>query len=122
MSSACCTLSSAQKQRRSVQKRRGFPSLQSIIIALARGAIMDKFFNHLYSKFLLRDLLGKALPGLLLLIGVFSVFWPHRIWRVLFKRRTNLFPYLLLYGASVALGGLARSVNPWRFLWKRWHI
>jgi len=83
---------------------------------------MDKFFNHLYSKFLLRDLLGKALPGLLLLIGVFSVFWPHTIWRVLFKRRTNLFPYVLLYGASVALGGLARSVNPWRFLWKRWHI
>ena len=83
---------------------------------------MDKFFNHLYSKFLLRDLLGKALPGLLLLIGVFSVFWPHTIWRVLFKRRTNLFTYVLLYGASVALGGLARSVNPWRFLWKRWRI
>jgi hypothetical protein len=80
---------------------------------------MDKFSDRVYGKFLLRDLLLKALPGLLLLIGMFSVFWPRTIWRVLFKRRTNLIPYMLVFGASVALGGVARSVNPWRFLWKR---
>ncbi len=83
---------------------------------------MGKYLDHVYNKFLLRNLLGKALPGLLLLIGMFSVFWPRTIWRVLFNRRTNLIPYMLVFGASVALGGLARSVNPWRYLWKRWRI
>lgn len=80
---------------------------------------MDKVKNYIYNKFLLRDLLWKALPGLLLLIGMFSVFWPRTIWRVLWKRKTNLIPYVLLFGASVGLGGVARAVNPWRSLWKR---
>ncbi len=83
---------------------------------------MGKYFDRLYNRFSLKNLLLKALPGLLLLIGMFSVFWPKTIWRVLFKRRTSLIPYMLVYGASVALGGLARSVNPWRHLWKNWRI
>jgi hypothetical protein len=80
---------------------------------------MDKFFERVYNKFSLWNLLGKALPGLLLLIGMFSVFWPRTIWRVLWNRKTNLIPYIMIFGASFALGGVARSVNPWRFLWKR---
>lgn len=79
---------------------------------------LNKFNDYVYNRFLLRDLLRKALPGLLLLIGMFSVLWPRTIWRVLFKRRTDLIPYVLVYGASLALGGLARTVNPWRSLWK----
>lgn len=81
---------------------------------LARGVLMDKFSDRIYSKFLLRDLLLKRLPGLLLLIGMFSVFWPRTIWRALFRRRTNLIPYVLVYGASFALGPVARFANPFR--------
>lgn len=80
---------------------------------------MDKFSDRLYGKFLLRDLLLKALPGLLLLIGMFSVFWPLKIWRILFKRKTNMFPYLLVYAASFALRWVAQHVFPGRLLWMR---
>jgi hypothetical protein len=79
---------------------------------------MENFFDRLYSKISLRQLLRKALPGLLLLIGMFSVFWPRTIWRVLWKRKTNPVPYLLVFGASYALGGVARAVKPWRSIWK----
>jgi hypothetical protein len=75
---------------------------------------MDKFSERVYGKFLLRDLLLKALPGLLLLIGMFSVFWPRTIWRALFRRRTNLVPYVLVFGASFALGWAAQFANPFR--------
>jgi hypothetical protein len=75
---------------------------------------MEKFSDRVYSKFSLRSLLGKALPGLLLLIGMFSVFWPRTIWRVLWKRKTNVIPYVLVFGASFALGGVARFANPFR--------
>jgi hypothetical protein len=80
---------------------------------------MDKYKDKIYKKFLLKDLLLKGLPGLILLIGLLSVFWPRTIWRVLWKRKNNVAAYVLVFGASFALGGVARAVNPWRFLWKR---
>ena len=81
--------------------------------------MMDKFSDRVYGNFLVRDLLLKALPGLLLLIGMFSVFWPRTIWGVLFRRRTKLIPYMLVYGASFALGWAAKFANPWRVVWRR---
>lgn len=83
---------------------------------------MDKFSDRVYGKFLLKDLLQKALPGLLLLIGMFSVFWPLKIWRILFKRRTHVIPYVLVYGASFALGWAARIANRRWFVWKGWRL
>lgn len=80
---------------------------------------MNNFFDNLYNKFLLRDLLGKALPGLILLLGL-TIILGHGSFRVLSSfRHITIFHYFLLYGLSFAVGMLLQSGSIVRFLWRR---
>lgn len=75
---------------------------------------MGNLFDNLYNNFLLRDLLGKVLPGLLILLAIVGVHLP-KIWCEIFTvTPSNLFYYLILYGASFAVGLVVQFINPVR--------
>jgi len=62
---------------------------------------MDHFIDSLYTKFLLRDLLAKVVPGLLLLLGIFGFFTRLIAGVVISLSVFNVFVALILvYGVS----------------------
>ncbi len=75
---------------------------------------MDKLFDNLYNKFLLRDLLGKVLPGLILILGFTYAYWPKGLCLIFPNKPENLFYYLVIYGLSFIVGLVLQFINPVR--------
>lgn len=72
---------------------------------------LDGFFDGLYSKFLLRDILGRAIPGFIALLAIADFLKmrpPH-----LPNRDLGLLYYVMVYGVSFASGTLLQYLG-WR--------
>ena len=76
------------------------------------------FFSNLYSKFILRDLLGKVFPGFIFLSGLALFFGlkSHELFH--FLTYASLFHYFLIYGISFVIGLLLQFLNPVRLVWR----
>ena len=83
---------------------------------------MDKFFDSLYNKFILRDLLGKVLPGLIFLLGIETVASQGHHWLMRGALHADIVLYFLIYGLAFATGLLVQLLNPVRWAWKLWHL
>jgi len=72
---------------------------------------MDKIFEYLYSRFLLRDLLAKVLPGLISLISLITIFSqkPSHLFQLL-GSMPDLLLILFIYGLSFMFGMLLQYV------------
>jgi len=64
----------------------------------------SSFFDNLYTKFLLRDLLSKAIPGFIAIAGIANTLGVNVL--QLLNEDLNFYGYLLLYGVSFAMGSL----------------
>ncbi len=64
---------------------------------------MKELFDGLYTKFFLRDILAKAIPGFIVLAGITDCLWARPFDSF---HRGNIIIFTLIYGVSFATGML----------------
>src|SRR3989304_9952382 len=79
---------------------------------------MNSFFDNLYNKFLFRDLLGKAMPGFILILGTVAMLKPDWLSEIMPTRPTNIVYYFVIYGVSFSTGMLIQTFSLIRLLWR----
>jgi hypothetical protein len=78
---------------------------------------LEKFLDYLYTKFVIRDLLGKVLPGILLILGSAAILKSEWLCLVIPDKQWNLLNYFLLFGTSFTVGLVLQFICLPRFIW-----